>query len=388
MPGRGAVAVDRSAPPSRCRRSSPAPAAAPSPPRRRPRPAPPPRWSRRHGRRRRPARRRSPRPCRPAGRATTTRAPRSASGREVASPRPDAPPVTMAEMPLMSMARTLPSAASGRSALSAEHLRRDGHAPAAAARRQHPHDVAGLQLDRALVRQALGPAPRRRRAAASSPPPPRARRRPGPTVGDTRRSVISDTVASARAPARSRSMPSPPGARARPAAPPPQAVAQHPHREAPARAPRPACSSCWSSRCGRRSCPGPGDPGGRPGRRRRSRSTPRPDRRCPASGAADEQVVHRPLRRGADPLGQRLGQRAEAHVGDPLADLDVAGADRGRRPGVDDRARGGDHRHRPHGAAVGRDASDRWPPAARTRPRLTVTASTAFTLPSRCGRSR
>ncbi len=34
---------------------------------------------------------------------TTTRAPRSASRRAVASPSPDAPPVTIAEHPLMSM---------------------------------------------------------------------------------------------------------------------------------------------------------------------------------------------------------------------------------------------------------------------------------------------
>ena len=33
----------------------------------------------------------------------------------------------------------------------------DRFAPASAARRQHPENVAGLELDRALVRQALGP---------------------------------------------------------------------------------------------------------------------------------------------------------------------------------------------------------------------------------------
>ena len=38
---------------------------------------------------------------------TTTLAPRSASRRTVASPRPEAPPVTIAEMPLRSMAERL-----------------------------------------------------------------------------------------------------------------------------------------------------------------------------------------------------------------------------------------------------------------------------------------
>ena len=43
--------------------------------------------------------------------------------------------------------------------------------------------------------------------------------------------------------------------RARAAALPAQPVAQHPHRERPLERLDRACSSCWSSRCGRRSCP-------------------------------------------------------------------------------------------------------------------------------------
>ena len=42
---------------------------------------------------------------------------------------------------------------------------------------------------------------------------------------------------------------------------------------------------------------------------------------------------------GADPVGRDLGERAEAHVGDALAHLDVAGADRGRERGGHERAR-------------------------------------------------
>ena len=102
-------------------------------------------------------------------------------------------------------------------------------------------------------------------------------------------------------------------------------------------------------------------------------------------GAADQQVVHRPLRRGAEPAGHDLGQRTEAHVGHPLADLDVAGAHRRRRQGVDDRARRGEHRHRPQRAAVGRQRRGRARTAARRPTALTVTASTALTLPVRCG---
>src|SRR5581483_11715273 len=42
--------------------------------------------------------------------------------------------------------------------------------------------------------------------------------------------------------------------------------------------------------------------------------------------AADDHVVHRPLRRSADHVGCGLGEGAETNVGYALADLDVAGA--------------------------------------------------------------
>ena len=70
---------------------------------------------------------------------------------------------------------------------------------------------------------------------------------------------------------------------------------------------------------------------------------------------AEQHVVHRPLPGRADPPGHGLGQRAEAHVGHPLAHLDVAGADRGRGLGGDDRAGRRDHDDRAHRAAVRRD---------------------------------
>ena len=101
----------------------------------------------------------------------------------------------------------------------------------------------------------------------------------------------------------------------------------------------------------------------------------------PTGAAAEDQVVHGALAGGADPVGGGLGQGQQAHVGDPLADLHVAGADRGRRPSADDGA--------------GRD--DRAAPVARVPPlagmvgsvtlrsaqatALAVTAATALTLP-------
>ena len=184
------------------------------------------------------------------------------------------------------------------------------------------------ELGSCTCRAARSARPRRRRAAASSRPPRRARRRPGPTAATRRRSVISDTVASSST-SRSRSMPSPPGVRAGAAAPPPQPLAQHPHRERPLerldrRVLRVGHAGVDAAHARART-------GGRPARRRWSRSTPRPS--TGRRRAADQHVVHRPLRRGADPAGHDLGQRAEAHVGDPLAHLDVAGADRGRRAG-------------------------------------------------------
>ena len=173
-------------------------------------------------------------------------------------------------------------------------------------------------------------------------------------------------------------MPSPPGVRARAAAPPPQPQAAHPQRERPLQRLDRACCGCWSCAVWTPLMPGRHGP--------------------PALPAGEGLVVHPagrsptstlfivPCDAAPHPPGHDLGQRPEADVGDPLADLDVAGAHRGRRPGVDDRARAG----RP--PCTGRSA----PPLAgsvgiergpqRRRPTaLTVTASTALTLPGRCG---
>ena len=94
--------------------------------------------------------------------------------------------------------------------------------------------------------------------------------------------------------------------------------------------------------------------GARPALPPPSRSTPsrRPRRRHHATDrarCADDDVVHGALGRGGHPVRDRSGQGPEAHVGHPLADLDVAGTDRGREPSVDDRALRRDH---PHGAMV------------------------------------
>ena len=104
----------------------------------------------------------------------------------------------------------------------------------------------------------------------------------------------------------------------------------------------------------------------------------------PAAPAEDD-VVHRALAGGADPAGQGLGQRAEADVGHPLAHLDVAGRHRRRRQGGDDGARQATTTRtgRSEPALAGIVGST----AARTAnaTALTVTASTALTLPGCCG---
>src|SRR5205807_7918269 len=69
----------------------------------------------------------------------------------------------------------------------------------------------------------------------------------------------------------------------------------------------------------------------------------------------DEEVVHRALAGGGHTVGAGQGQGAEAHVGHPLADLDVAGTDGGRRAGGHHGAGRGHDADGPHGAAVGRD---------------------------------
>ena len=101
--------------------------------------------------------------------------------------------------------------------------------------------------------------------------------------------------------------------------------------------------------------------------------------------ATDKDVVHRPLRRGADPVrAAACGERAQAHVGDALAHLDVAGADRGRERRGDDRSR----RARSHARDATRRRWRGWSDPATERSAnddaLTVTASTALTLPRPC----
>ena len=116
----------------------------------------------------------------------------------------------------------------------------------------------------------------------------------------------------------------------------------------------------------------------RPARRRWSRSTPNAAP-PPSSTLFIVPWLAAPTRSGDD-----LRQRAEAHVGDPLAHLDVAGTDRDRRHRGDDDARAARPRR------TGRIA----PPLAGSvgsmtarianATALTVTASTALTLPGRC----
>ena len=114
-------------------------------------------------------------------------------------------------------------------------------------------------------------ATRRRRAATSSRPPRPVRHRRGPTaaasasLGDERHRRVRRAP---RAHARCRRRP---GARPRRRCP-AEPRSGGPAAGTPARAPRPACCGCSSSRCARRSCRRP--TAGRPARRRRSRSTP------------------------------------------------------------------------------------------------------------------
>ena len=173
----------------------------------------------------------------------------------------------------------------------------------------------------------------RRRARASSPPgssqfSPAA---PGLAAGDApgrllRRSVTRDTVASAST-SSSRTVPVATPVRAARHRCRAAASCGARARAARARAPRPACracSSCWSAR---RSCRRP--TGARPGRHRSSRSTPTARRRPARSRAARCSSCPGWRRRRA--RRQRPRERAEAHVGDPLAHLHVPRTDRDRR---------------------------------------------------------
>ena len=102
-----------------------------------------------------------------------------------------------------------------------------------------------------------------------------------------------------------------------------------------------------------------------------------------ATGRSDGHVVHRSLARGPEPVGRGDRERAQAHVGDALADLDVAGADRDRRHGRDHGARGATTRTGrsapPFAGIVGSVAA-----RSENATAATVTASTALTFPACC----
>ena len=87
------------------------------------------------------------------------------------------------------------------------------------------------------------------------------------------------------------------------------------------------------------------------------------------SVAAEEHVVHRALARGADPLGHDLRERAEAHVGDALAHLDVPRTDRDRRRPRPPPCRAARSRAPAASRRRSPGSSGRSPRAARTRPR-------------------
>ena len=142
-----------------------------------------------------------------------------------------------------------------------------------------------------------------------------------------------------------------------------------------ARAPRPACRACSSSRCARRSCRRPTD--GRPARRRSSRSSTQPS--PPISTLFIVPWLAAPTRRARACASAPRHTSATRWLTSTLPAPTATGGTRG-----DDRARRRDHAHRPHRAAVRRDASDRSPARIANATALTVTASTAFTLPGRC----
>ena len=155
---------------------------------------------------------------------------------------------------------------------------------------------------------------------------------------------MSDTVTGSST-SSSRSMPSPPRVRAGATAPPAERVATDAHRERALERLDRRVARVRHGGVHAAHAVGP-----------RTRALPAADRLVvhPAV-AADQHVVHRALARGPELVRDDLGERAEAHVGDALAHLDVAGADRDRRNRGHDRARWRDHGDRPHGATVRRD---------------------------------
>ena len=156
-----------------------------------------------------------------------------------------------------------------------------------------------------------------------------------------RRSVTSDSVASSST-SRSRSMPSPPGN-----SPAPPLPRRSVNRRTRSGSDRSSASTGVSRVFVIAVCTPlmPGAPG--------PAALPAADRLVvhPAR-VAEQHVVHRPLPRRAEPIGHGLGERAEAHVGHALAHLDVAGTDRRRVLGGDDRAARRVHDDRSHRAAV------------------------------------
>ena len=172
-------------------------------------------------------------------------------------------------------------------------------------------------------------------------------------------------------------MPSPPGAAPGATAPPPQPVAQHPHRERPLE--RLDRRVLRVRHRGVHAAHAVAGRAGRPARRRPSRSTPS---RSPADRAG---CSSSPATRRRHPVRRGLGERAEADVGHPLADLDVAGADRGGERGGHERARPArpprPGRSAPPLAGMVGSTTERRAKATALR----VTASTALTLPARCG---
>jgi hypothetical protein len=92
----------------------------------------------------------------------------------------------------------------------------------------------------------------------------------------------------------------------------------------------------------------------------------RPPRSRPLP-AADKDVVHRPLARRADEIGNGLRERAEDRVADALGTLDVPGADRSRCPRVDDGARVRDDAQSPPAPRVDGDVLRHQTPHHETR---------------------
>ena len=192
----------------------------------------------------------------------------------------------------------------------------------------------------------------------------------------TRRSVISDTVASSST-SRSRSMPSPPGCAPGAAAAPPQPVAQHPHRERPL------------ERLDRRVA--------RVGHAGVDAAHPRLARAAalPAADglvvhpavAADEHVVHRPLRRRAEPVRRPPRPRAPRHTSATrwLTSTLPAPTAAGGRAATTVPA-GAIDLDGPQRAAVGGDRRVEWRERRANATALTVTASHRVDVAAVAGR--